>query len=239
MTSITFPDAALRRQSQSRAYAAGTATPGYASSAAPSLFDHDAEKAGGPEYLEKANTRSRQASTAQADVYESNWPTDWRAWTTLAACFFLMFNSWGLVNAYGTFASYYKDVLLPNEDALYFNLFGATECFMVLSLSGIVGRLLDAGYYRYLTGAGAFLVTLSFMLLSVVNGGGERHEGSIGLIWLTHGFLAGLGMSCFFVSSSQSTCHLPSQIKSNTRIHGRVPSGWEKLNSRVDELSYG
>ncbi|KKY14706.1 putative mfs monocarboxylate [Diplodia seriata] len=81
-----------------------------------------------------------------------------------------MFNSWGLVNAYGTFSSYYKDVLLPDTDALYFNLFGATECFMVLILSGVVGRLLDAGYYRYLLGTGTFLVTLGFMMLSISNG---------------------------------------------------------------------
>ncbi|KAK8156523.1 major facilitator superfamily domain-containing protein [Phyllosticta citrichinensis] len=137
------------------------------------------------------------------DIEEGNWPTGWRPWTTLAACFFLMFNSWGLVNAYGTFASYYKDVLLPNQDALFFNLFGATECFMVLLLSGVVGRLLDGGHARILLGIGAVITPASFFLLSVVNGEGERGDGNVGLIWLTHGFLDGLGMSFFFVSSSQ------------------------------------
>ncbi|KAF9638207.1 Major facilitator superfamily [Lasiodiplodia theobromae] len=172
---------------------------GQSSSAAPSLFDSDPEK-GGSEQLENASPRP---PSNQAEVHEPNWPTEWRAWTTLCACFFLMFNSWGLVNAFGTFASYYKDVLLPDADVLYFNLFGATECFMVLSLSGVVGRLLDAGYYRQLLGVGSFLVTLGFMMLSISNGKGEWKDGSIWKIELTHGIVAGLGMACFFVSSSQ------------------------------------
>ncbi|KAK8197009.1 major facilitator superfamily domain-containing protein [Phyllosticta capitalensis] len=151
--------------------------------------------------VEETTDSSPPAKSTEID--EGNWPKGWRPWTTLAACFFLMFNSWGLVNAYGTFASYYKDVLLPNQDALFFNFFGATECFMVLALSGVVGRLLDAGFYRYLTGTGFVITTLSFFMLSISNGEGKKGDGNVGLIWLTHGFLDGLGMSCFFVSSSQ------------------------------------
>ncbi|KAL1630896.1 hypothetical protein SLS56_004709 [Neofusicoccum ribis] len=208
MSAITFPDAALRHPS-GRQQPAGSRTPGYTSSAAPSLFDHDPEKSD-TAHLDNPSAVSIRNSPLPE---EPNWPKEVKAWTTLAACFFLMFNSWGLVNAYGTFASYYKDVLLPDADALYFNLFGATDCFMVLILSGVVGRLLDAGYYRYLIGVGTFLVTLSFMMLSISNGGGEWEEGSIGLIWLTHGFLAGLGMSCFFVSSSQTGLIYPIMLR--------------------------
>jgi len=131
------------------------------------------------------------------------WPQSWKAWTTLLGCFFLMFNSWGLVNAYGTFQSYYLQNLLPGKDLLYLNLVGSTESFMVLALSFVVGRFLDAGYYRYLTGVGAVLVTISMFVLSIVNGDGSYGSGDYGLIWLVQGFLLGLGMSCFFVASSQ------------------------------------
>jgi len=131
------------------------------------------------------------------------WPKSWKAWTTLLGCFFLMFNSWGLVNAYGTFQSYYMQNLLPGQDLLYLNLVGSTESFMVLALSFVVGRFLDAGYYRYLTGAGTVLVTISMFVLSAINGNGEYGSGNYGLIWLVQGFLLGLGMSCFFVASSQ------------------------------------
>lgn len=75
---------------------------------------------------------------------------------------------------------------------------------MVLALSGVVGRFLDAGYRLRLLVAGTVLLSLGSFLLSVVNGGGHRGEGNYGLIWLTQGLISGLGMSAFFVSSSQS-----------------------------------
>lgn len=116
-----------------------------------------------------------------------------------------MFNSWGLVNAYGTFASYYEDQLLPGQDMLLLNLIGSTQSFFVLALSFIVGRLLDAGYSRYLIGVGWVLVTIGMFMLSLCNGDGQFGHGNYSLIWLTQGFVTGLGMACFFVSSSQSS----------------------------------
>ena len=133
------------------------------------------------------------------------WPTDWRAYTSLFGCFLQMFNSWGIVNAYGTYASYYMLTLLPKEDLLRVNLVGATQCFVILFLSAVTGRFLDAGHFKELLILGTFLLGLGSFLLSVMNGGGEYDEGNFGLIWLTQGFLMGLGMACFFVSSSQST----------------------------------
>ncbi|KAL9528173.1 MFS-type transporter [Sphaerulina musiva] len=134
---------------------------------------------------------------------EPTWPTDWRAYTCLFGGFLLMFNSWGLVNTYGTYASYYMQNLLPGRDILLLNLVGSTQSFVVLLLSAPVGRFLDAGYSRTLMIVGTIFVTLGSFLLSVVNGDGEYNQGNYGLIWLTQGFLTGLGMSCFFVTSSQ------------------------------------
>ena len=49
---------------------------------------------------------SRQASPQETSFAfaeeEPNWPTNWRAYTALLGCFFLMFNSWGIINAYGS-----------------------------------------------------------------------------------------------------------------------------------------
>jgi len=120
-----------------------------------------------------------------------------------------MFNSWGLVNAFGTFLSYYRETLLSDTDTLLLNLVGSTESFVVLLFSFVVGRLLDAGYYRWLTGGGWIFVSLGMFTLSQTTTGvpgsdGERHVGKYGLIWLTQGLLTGLGMACLFVSSSQS-----------------------------------
>lgn len=117
-----------------------------------------------------------------------------------------MFNSWGIVNAYGTYASYYMQHLLPGQDILLFNLIGSTQSFIVLLLSAPVGRFLDAGYHRTLIVTGSVLVILGQFLLSVSVGNGGYGEGNYGLIWLTQGLITGLGMACFFVTSSQGMC---------------------------------
>ncbi|TKX18907.1 MFS transporter-like protein 163 [Elsinoe australis] len=131
------------------------------------------------------------------------WPTDWRAYTTLLGGFLLMFNSWGIVNAFGTFLSFYQEVLLPNSRLEVFNLIGSTQSFVVLSLSFIIGRLLDAGFHLPLRIIGTVLTCLGLFLLSVVNGGGMQGEGSAVLDWVVQGLVCGLGMACFFVTSSQ------------------------------------
>ncbi|KAF2835916.1 MFS general substrate transporter [Patellaria atrata CBS 101060] len=154
---------------------------------------------------------------------EPNWPREWRAYSCLFGCFLLMFNSWGLVNAYGTYASYYMQHLLPGRDILLLNLVGSTQSFIVLLLSFVVGRLLDAGFVKNIVGLGAFLVTLGMFLLSVVNGKGDYNQGNYALIWLVQGLVTGLGMACFFVSSSQVAATW--FIKRKTIAIGIVASG--------------
>jgi hypothetical protein len=116
---------------------------------------------------------------------EPTWPTDWRAYACLFGGFLLMFNSWGLVNTYGTYASYYMQNLLPGRDIMLLNLVGSTQSFVVLALSAVVGRFLDAGYSRTLIVVGTIFVSLGSFLLSVVNGDANYDDGNYGLIWLT------------------------------------------------------
>lgn len=110
-----------------------------------------------------------------------------------------MFNSWGLVNAYGTYQSYYKQHIFPTANSASLNLIGAMQCFIVLTLSIVVGRILDAGHFYRLTLAGAFLVTLASFLLSL-----QAITSQYAYVLLTQGVLKALGMSCMFVPSSQS-----------------------------------
>ncbi|KAF2236967.1 MFS general substrate transporter [Viridothelium virens] len=158
------------------------------------------ETVGRPESLVSSDTESI--------AKEHTWPRGLRPNLCLIGCFFLMFNSWGLVNSYGSFASYYKEHLLANRDILLINLIGSTQgCFLLL-FSVIVGRILDAGHIRKVTALGAILVPLGLFLLSVVNGkaaddGSEPGQGNYFLIWLTQGLVMGLGMTCFYVTSSQ------------------------------------
>jgi MCP family monocarboxylic acid transporter-like MFS transporter 10 len=118
-----------------------------------------------------------------------------------------MFNSWGLVNAYGTFSSYYVGHSLREVDQLELNLIGSTQSFIVLLFSAPVGRLLDAGHFRWVIGTGAFFVPFGMFMLSVAHPSGENDIGVFANIWATQGFVVGIGMACFFVSSSQGQYH--------------------------------
>lgn len=132
-----------------------------------------------------------------------DWPRTWRAYACLLGCFFLMFNSWGLVNAYGTWSSYYVGHSLRTVDQLELNLIGSSQCFLVLLLSNPVGRLLDAGHFRKVIGFGTVLVPLGLFILSAVHPSDVEAIASFGPIWATQGLVVGLGMAPFFVSSSQ------------------------------------
>lgn len=143
----------------------------------------------------------RRSSSADED--EPDWPRTWRAYACLLGCFFLMFNSWGLVNAYGTWSSYYVGHSLRTVDQLKLNLIGGSQCFLVLLLSNPVGRLLDAGHFRKVIGFGTVFVPLGLFILSAVHPSSIEAVASFGPIWATQGLVVGLGMAPFFVSSSQ------------------------------------
>ena len=150
---------------------------------------------------------------------EPEWPRSWRAYACLLGCFFLMFNSWGLVNAYGTWSSYYVGHSLRGIDQLQLNLVGSTESALVLLLSNVVGRLLDAGHFRKVIGCGTFLVPFGLFMLTVVHPNDLEALANFGCIWVTQGFVVGLGMATFFVSSSQGKKrHAISQASPLTRL---------------------
>lgn len=102
----------------------------------------------------------------------------------------------GNIMTYGSFFRYYDKILLGSgvSDALI-GLIGSVQAFLVLSLSLIAGRMLDAQYHRQILLSGGTMIISSYLCLSFV---GARW----GLILLTQGFMAGFGMACFFTHSS-------------------------------------
>ncbi|KAL8999501.1 MAG: hypothetical protein Q9169_001706 [Polycauliona sp. 2 TL-2023] len=134
----------------------------------------------------------------------SEWPRNWKAYAALVSGFFMMFNCWGMVNAYGAFLSYYDVHLLSTHTDLELSLVGAIESFLLLLPSVFAGRLLDARRHYYLGFTGFLFLFLGFFLLSFAGGNGLKDQGNYGLVWLTSGLLAGLGMTCFFTYSSHN-----------------------------------
>ncbi|KAF1812724.1 MFS general substrate transporter [Eremomyces bilateralis CBS 781.70] len=174
--------------------------------------------------LERNVEVARHEEELQKFLSSTEWPKQWKAWGSLFGCFFLMFNSWGLVNAYGTFSSHYMQHLMPNRNLLQLSTIGSTESFLILIFSGIVGRVVDAGMARQLTIIGSIFVTMGMLSLAFCAGDGKFGQGNFTSIWVCQGLLQGLGMSCFFVSSSQiGSSWFPSVRKSF--VVGVVASG--------------
>ncbi len=156
------------------------------------------------------------------------WPRAWRPYAALLSGFCGMANCWyasqcshdrtctetsrsdnadgrasrGLIMSFGTFFRYYDENLLLAATDTTIGLIGGFQAFIVLLLSFIVGRLLDAKFHRVVVGIGGILTWLGHFSLSFNNLHGSQDQGSYGLIILTQSVVAGTGMSCFFTHSS-------------------------------------
>lgn len=105
--------------------------------------------------------------------------------------------------SFGPYFRYYDEYLLPNAGDWKIGLIGSVQAFLVLSLSFIIGRFIDAQLHRYVVLVGGVLTTLGHLCLSLTSDQGLEGEGNYGLIFLTQGIVGGLGEACYFVFSSQ------------------------------------
>ncbi|EAA27839.1 MFS general substrate transporter [Neurospora crassa] len=117
------------------------------------------------------------------------------AWLQVVSVFFIFFNTWGLLNTFGIFQTYYESsesIFQPPGSVSSSNIswIGSIQSFMVL-LGGLVsGPLYDRGYLKYLIYVGAFGVVFGHMMLSLVS--------EFWQALLAQGFVVGLGAGMMF-----------------------------------------
>ncbi|KAK1773610.1 major facilitator superfamily domain-containing protein [Copromyces sp. CBS 386.78] len=117
------------------------------------------------------------------------------AWLQVASAFFIFFNTWGLLNTFGIFQTYYESpssIFQPPGSVSSSNIswIGSIQSFMVL-LGGLVsGPLYDRGYLKHLIVVGAFGVVFGHMMLSLAK---EYYQAL-----LAQGFVVGLGAGMMF-----------------------------------------
>ncbi|EPE09106.1 major facilitator superfamily transporter [Ophiostoma piceae UAMH 11346] len=71
----------------------------------------------------------------------------WTAWTTCVCTHLVFANTWGFINSFGVFQAYYADFLAPLPPSTI-SWIGSVQVFFAFFLSGITGRLSDAGYFH-------------------------------------------------------------------------------------------
>ncbi|KAM3084419.1 hypothetical protein ACMFMG_001476 [Clarireedia jacksonii] len=115
------------------------------------------------------------------------------AWLQVLGSFFLFFNSWGIVNTYGVFQTYYESDLLSTESPSNISWIGSIQAFLLLLVGVITGPLFDAGRLRLLLFTGTLLVVLGLMMTSISKTYWE--------VLLAQAICMGIGLGCLFVPS--------------------------------------
>ena len=114
-----------------------------------------------------------------------------QAWLHVLGGFFLFFNTWGILNAFGVFQTYYESGALFTESSSNISWIGAIQSFMLLTVGFFSGPLYDKGHLRILLIVGSFGIVLGHMMLSLCT--------TYWQVLLAQGFCVGIGAGCLFV----------------------------------------
>ncbi|KAL9110678.1 MAG: hypothetical protein Q9227_004855 [Pyrenula ochraceoflavens] len=114
-----------------------------------------------------------------------------QAWLHVAGGFSLFFNTWGILNAFGVYQTYYESGALFQKSSSDIAWIGAIQAFMVLLIGFFSGPIYDRGYLRALLIVGSFGIVFGHMMLSLCNNYWQ--------VLLAQGFCVGIGAGCLFV----------------------------------------
>ncbi|KAL1970544.1 hypothetical protein VTN77DRAFT_4188 [Rasamsonia byssochlamydoides] len=124
---------------------------------------------------------------------EQDFDTGLKAWLQVLGSHFLFFNSWGIINTFGDFQTYYEQAILSNMSASSIAWIGSIQSFLLMLIGVITGPLFDAGYFQLLLLSGSFLIPFGLMMTSLST--------QYWQFMLAQGICIGLGAGLLFVPS--------------------------------------
>lgn len=116
-----------------------------------------------------------------------------RAWLQVLGAFFLFFNSWGIINCYGEYLSYYETGILSSSTPSDLSWIGSVQAFLLLFIGPLTGPVYDAGHFRLLLLTGTFFIVFGQMMLSLST--------TYYQVFLSQAVCVGIGTGCLFVPS--------------------------------------
>ncbi|KAK5710494.1 hypothetical protein LTR17_018850 [Elasticomyces elasticus] len=116
----------------------------------------------------------------------------WKAWSQVACGWLVIFTTWGWVNSYGAFQTYYT-LNLPGSSASQISWIGSVQNWLTFFIGACSGRLLDAGLYVPCLIVGVVLQLVGIFCMSIST--------TYWQLMLTQGVLTGLGGGIFFTPS--------------------------------------
>lgn len=118
------------------------------------------------------------------------------AYLIVPASFFIWFNSWGAINAFGVFQTHYQLSLLSSYSPSTIASIGSVQNWLVLFVGFLSGPLYDAGYAPALVCGGALLTVLGKMLLSLASNEAYYE------VFLAQGVCVGVGWGLMFAPAA-------------------------------------
>ncbi|EWY99893.1 hypothetical protein FOYG_03822 [Fusarium oxysporum NRRL 32931] len=89
----------------------------------------------------------------------------WKAWLCTLCGHFLFMNTWGFINSFGIFQTYYAEFLSrPPSDISWI---GGIQVFLSFFVGAFIGRYIDSGHLRLMLCCGTTLVIVGIMTASV------------------------------------------------------------------------
>ncbi|KAH9047095.1 MFS general substrate transporter [Lactarius hengduanensis] len=111
----------------------------------------------------------------------------------ILACFLVLMNTWGIVNTFGAYQSFYEVDLLRSHSPSAISWIGSVQAFLLFLVSVLTGPIFDAGHTPVLLGVGSFLVIFGTMMTSLVR---QYYQA-----FLAQAVCIGLGAGMMFVPS--------------------------------------
>lgn len=91
------------------------------------------------------------------------------AWLQVLGAFMIFFNSWGILNTFGVYQTYYESGQLFTTSSSNISWIGSIQAYLVLLGGLIAGPFYDKGYIKELLIIGGFGVVFGHMMLSLVH----------------------------------------------------------------------
>ncbi|KAH8672891.1 major facilitator superfamily domain-containing protein [Tricladium varicosporioides] len=156
--------------------------------------------------IEGSTVRARQDSTSDPPSHTTQVDGSLTAWLQVLSSFCVFFNTWGIVNSFGVFQTFYEANFLKLESPSNISWVGSSQTFLILVGAALVGPFFDRGYLRTLIQLGSFLVVFGTMMVSLCT-----HYWQV---FLAQGIVVGLGLGCLFLPSVAVLAHYFAKKKS-------------------------
>ncbi|KTW27806.1 hypothetical protein T552_02245 [Pneumocystis carinii B80] len=114
-------------------------------------------------------------------------------WLQALKAHLLIFVSWGIVNSFGIFQTYYKSTFLKDNSLSSIAWIGTVEGFSIILVSLLIGPIYDRGYIRPLIIIGSILIIFGMIMTSLSK---KYYQ-----FFIYQALCIGIGSGCVFIPS--------------------------------------